>query len=224
MPTREYFYAYSNLKKWDKPRHPQKFNLCPETGEYIDNVVLVVAPPDYPQLAEGLEIGGIYEFEHANVHLFQIAERSIDNYFHDWCVKLVSLVTKGRKLEGKYTIFDWCVKMSELVEDGGHYPKTEGRGPFWEFLRYSMRRVTFGPVVCKKLVADFDKWEPEAWALGDFRFYQFYLFLRDCFDFPGENGFVVYPSTWYDLNGKPYREPQLGADPEEKKIVYADDI
>jgi len=214
MPTREYLEAYSDLKKWDKPRHPLWFNRCPETEEIIKNVVLVVAPPDYPQLAEGLEIGGIYKFDYEASHWFCIADRSSDGYFFEWCEKLVKLVTKGKKLEGgPYHMVDWCTKLSELVEDKDKYPETDGRGPFWELLRYSLRGMTFGPVVCKKLVADFHKWEPEAWSWGDYRFYRYYLALREYFRFPDENGFIVYPSGWYEEGGRRFKEHKLGADP-----------
>jgi hypothetical protein len=76
-----------------------------------------------------------------------------------------------------------------------------------------LRGMTFGPVVCKKLAADFDKWEPEAWSWGDFRFYRYYLAMREYFRFPGEHGFIVYPSSWYEESGRPFMEPKLGADP-----------
>lgn len=220
MPTREYLNAHSDLKKWNKPRHPEDFNRCLETGEYLDNLVLVVAPPDYPQLAEGLAIGSVYEFDYDKTMWFGIAERSSDGYFFEWCEKLVALVTNGKKLEGgSYRMVDWCTRLSESVEGKEKYPETEGRGPFWELLRYMLRGMTFGPVVCKKLVADFNKWDSYAWSLGDYRFYQEYLFFRKCFEFPGEHGLVFYPSDWYEGDGTRFREPKLGADPVDDAIA-----
>ncbi len=67
---------------------------------------------------------------------------------------------------------DWSIQLSELVVDEDKYPESEGRGPFWELLRYGLRGMTFGPVVCKKLANDFEKWYMDAWALGDLEFYQ----------------------------------------------------
>lgn len=34
---------------------------------------------------------------------------------------------------------EWSIKLSELAEDKEKYPETEGRGPFWELLRYALR-------------------------------------------------------------------------------------
>jgi hypothetical protein len=187
---------------------------------------VVVAPPDYPQLAEGLEIGALYDLvsgpdgPHSCMnHLSSYYE---DNHYIEWCEKLVSLVTKGKKLKGgPYRMVDWSNALSELVQDRDKYPDTEGRGPFWELLRYGLRGMTFGPVACRKLAADFEKWESDVWASRDFYFLQMYLHLQRCFNLPDGTCMVTYPESWYE-DDKPFTEPKLGM--ETLKLLEAAEI
>jgi len=213
MPTPEYLIAYKKLRKREQPRHSERWDQCPVTDEVMDNVVLVVAPPDYPQLADGLEIGAVYEYEHEDSSWYCIAERSLDGYFFEWCGTLVKLVA-GRELKGgPFSLVDWCNKLSEMMEDKEKYPETDGRGPFWELLRYNLRGMTYGPVVCAKLVADFDDWDPEIWFRSDEKFYNFYRKMRECFSCARDaNSLVTYPRPWME-GGKFFIEPKLGADP-----------
>src|SRR5690242_10048414 len=155
------------------------FLVCPEVkkvvgpyskGSCIYEEMVVVAPPEYPQLADGLEIGAIYDegcgpegISNGVLHGISSREK-----YYEWCEALVSLVTNGRKLkERPDSEVEWSNQLSELVEDERTYPETDGRGPFWEMLRYAIRGMTFGPVVCKKLDADFRKWKSKASALGN---------------------------------------------------------
>jgi hypothetical protein len=119
-------------------------------------------------------------------------------------------VTKGKKLEGGSSrMVDWSNALSELVYDREKYPATEGRGPFWELLRYGLRGMTFGPVVCRKLAADFKTWESDAWELRDFYFLQMFLHVQRCFNLPDGSCMVTYPQSWHE-DGKPFTEPKLG--------------
>ncbi|MBU9344507.1 hypothetical protein KTE11_07200 [Burkholderia multivorans] len=171
--------------------------------------MVVLAPPDYPQLADGLEIGAIYEEplqsdEVSTVFLHGIS--SLDKY-RDWCEKLVSLVTNGKKLQERPDgEVEWSNKLSELVEDKYQYPETEGRGPFWELLRYGLRGMTFGPVVCQKLCADLEKWESKASVLGNSDFVEMYDYMWSTFG-TGEAGMVIYPRFWREDT-----EPKLGVE------------
>ncbi|QSN63466.1 MULTISPECIES: hypothetical protein [unclassified Caballeronia] len=99
--------------------------------------------------------------------------------------------------------------LSELVYDKGKYPGTEGRGPFWELLRYGLQGMTFGPVACRKLAFDFETWESDAWALGDFEFYRMYRHVQRCFNLPDGACMVTYPEPWSE-DGKTFTEPKLG--------------
>ncbi|GAB7542773.1 hypothetical protein [Cupriavidus sp. 8B] len=216
MPTYQYFVVYNDLKKRDQPRHPKRFDLCPITGEVLENVVLMEASPVYPQLADGLEIGAVYEYKFEESSWYR--DRSKSGYHVAlFCEALVKLIT-GKELDGTYKPFDWCDELSGLVERHGPWSESEGKGPFWEFLRFGLRCVPFGPVACRKLAADFDKWEPYAWSLGDFQFYEFYRMMRKCFGSVKENGAVFFPNTWYDGNGRKYTEPRLGSDPIEVEV------
>ncbi|MCP1175859.1 hypothetical protein [Ralstonia chuxiongensis] len=98
--------------------------------------------------------------------------------------------------------------------DKQKYPETDGRGPFWELLRYLLRGMTFGPVVCAKLVADFDAWDPDIRSRSDDEFYEFYCKMREYFSCGTEkDALVTYPSWWSDREGNIILEPKLGAEP-----------
>ncbi|WP_250477284.1 hypothetical protein [Caballeronia sp. INML1] len=172
--------------------------------------MVVVAPPDYPKLVDGLEIGAIYkevlrpDGSNSGV-LHGISSRE---QYRDWCEKLVSLVTNGKKLrERPKDEVEWSNKLSELVHDKEKYPDTDGRGPFWEMLRYAIRGMTFGPVVCKKLDADFHKWKSKASVLGNSDFVQMYDFMWSTFGLDGDAGMVIHPCYWDEDT-----EPKLGVE------------
>ncbi|MEX3785804.1 hypothetical protein [Paraburkholderia sp. BR14374] len=208
-----YFLASPIIKKIERP-----YSWCMTTDAgwclYPDEGMLVVAPPDYPKLAEGLEIGDLYDYvsgpDGTAGGMYHLSSYLGDRYYFEWCEQLVSLVTKGKKLQrGPYRMVDWSVALSELVEDKNECPETEGRGPFWELLRYGLRGMTFGPVACRKLAADFAKWQEAASALEDTRFSQMYTHVRECFDLANGIGMVTYPSRWSE-GGEEFREPKLG--------------
>jgi hypothetical protein len=176
---------------------------------------IVVAPPDYPQLAERLEIGALYDLvpgsDGSHGCMNHLSSFYQDMHYLEWCEKLVSLVTRGKKLEGgSYRMVDWSNAPSDLVCDKDKYPATDGRRPFWELLRYGLRGMTFGPVVCRKLAADFKTWESDAWALRDFYFLQTYLHVQRCFNLPDGTCMVTYPEPW-DEDGESSTEPKLGS-------------
>lgn len=221
MPSQNYMLVCEDLKNLGQPRNRQRWDEDPVTGKAMENVVLAVAPPDYPQLADGLEIGAIYEYEWKNLSHYCLFEYSSDYYFFDWCKKLVEL-TVGVKLGGgPRRIIQFCNDVSDLVMDKEKYAETEGRGPFWELLRYGVRGMCFGPAACAKLSADFDEWDAELWFTGDEQFYDYYCKLRECFSLVKENGLVYFPPPWMTEDEKTRRavfiiEPMLGADPDRK--------
>jgi hypothetical protein len=208
MSVPAYFEVNPVLRKVEPPYYPAEI-MCPGRPWEVSTHMVAVAPPDFPQLAEGLEIGALYESVPSPEggpcsHFF------LSNYYFEGCEKLARLVSGGKRLaEDPCRMVDWSIRLSELVVDESKYPESEGRGPFWELLRYGLRGMTFGPVVCKKLVADFEKWYMDAWALGDLEFYDWYVFMQDCFETANGTGMVVYPETWWDGKGEHW-EPKLG--------------
>jgi hypothetical protein len=69
--------------------------------------------------------------------------------------------------------------------------------------------MTFGPVVCAKLAADFEKWAAEAYALNDLNFSQMYNHIWATFGEADGTGMVTYPCAWY-ANRELLTEPKLG--------------
>ncbi|HIH2750536.1 hypothetical protein L3V59_39305 [Burkholderia aenigmatica] len=201
------FDAMPALRKVEGPYYRNMVD--PDTRWPYSTKMVVVAPPDYPQLADGLEIGALYVLD-KNLDLAGCLFYLDGSYFES-CEKLVALVTDGKRLpEGPYRMVDWSNGLSELVSDKEKYPESDGRGPFWELLRYGLRGMTFGPVACKKLAADFTAWDMKAWAVGDLKFYQWYCFLRECFETANGTGMVVYPALWFETKRGPFWEPKLG--------------
>ncbi|SPB14763.1 hypothetical protein NOV72_01995 [Caballeronia novacaledonica] len=202
-----YFLISPAIEKIEGPY--SKDMVDPETGEplWVDEEMVVVAPPDYPQLAAGLEIGALYRAVRRpnGSSGFLHGLDSLQEYY-DWCEKLVSLVTNGKKLkERPNNEVEWSNQLSGLVEDSEKYPETGGRGPFWELLRYGLRGMTFGPVVCQRLAADFRKWQSAAHALDDSNFSGWYSHIWSTFAMADEAGIVTYGWCWTED-----MEPKLG--------------
>lgn len=202
-----YFLISLALKKIEGPY--SRNMVDPDTGYCLSvrEEMLVVAPPDYPQLAEGLEIGALYQEVPAPEGYGGLLHglSSLEEYY-EWCEDLASLVTSGKKLaERPKGEVDWSNKLSELVEDKDKYSETGGRGPFWELLRYGLRGMTFGPVACEKLTADFREWESKASALNDAQFSKLYDYMRSTFAMANEIGMVTYGWCWRED-----MEPKLG--------------
>ncbi|WMY11117.1 hypothetical protein [Paraburkholderia phenoliruptrix] len=199
-----YFLVFPEIKKVEGPYSKEMVSRFRHREGSV-----VLAPPDYPQLADGLEIGAIYEEALQSDGVSTVLLHGISSLeeYRDWCEKLVSLVTNGKKLQDRPDDeVEWSNKLSELVEDKDQYPETDGRGPFWELLRYGLRGMTFGPVVCQKLWADFEKWESKALALGNSDFVEMYDYMWSTFS-PGEGGMVIYPRFWREDT-----EPMLGVE------------
>ncbi|WP_051320772.1 hypothetical protein [Cupriavidus sp. amp6] len=207
-----YLVALTDVKKREQPRHSNQYGLCPVTNEPLNNVVLVVAPRSYPRLAEGLEIGAVYEHEGEKELACCVEGRYEDFYFFEWCRVLTIIITRSGKFIKNGTLDEWVDQVAGALEDEQKYPETGGRGPFWELVRYGLRGVTFGPVVCAKLVRDFDEWEHVAKAHGDERFYALYCRLRECFAYPNGSGLVYYPEPQYFRQSKSDDRPLLGID------------
>ncbi|CAL8477094.1 hypothetical protein [Caballeronia sp. S22] len=204
------YFAVSLATKKIEGRYPTNL-VDPVTGKRFppDENNLVVAPPDYPQLAEGLEIGALYRDvsrpDGCSGFLHELGP--LDDYY-DWCEKLASFVTNGKSLkERPIDKIEWSNKLSELVVDMEGYPGTEGRGPFWELLRYGIRGMTFGPAVCKKLTHDFRTWGYAASSLGNSDFSYMLRHIGGAFRVASETGtgMIRYPWQWtQDM------EPKLG--------------
>ncbi|PLP96831.1 hypothetical protein [Cupriavidus pauculus] len=209
------FIAISNLARTPDPLSFHRSLLAQQCS-----TVAVVAPASYPQLAEGLVPDAAYEFETSSRERFCYDDIN-DPWFYNYCRKLTVLISPGKPLQGRRTVGEWFKAVAALAEDEEKYPETGGRGPFWELFRYGMSGMTFGPVVCKKLVADFDAWEEAVKSIGEDKFYEYHMELRRCFAHAGDNGMVVFPFGWVtrldDL--PPYGEPVLGLDQKGEQLV-----
>lgn len=205
--------ALTDVKRREAPRHPTRFALCPVTNAPLKNVVLAVAPRSYPELAEGLEIGAVYEHEEKKELTCRVEGKYESLLFFDWCRILTIIVAKNADFIKQCSLDEWVAQVAGALEDKEKYAETGGRGPFWELVRYGLRGVTFGPVVCAKLVRDFDEWEHVAKAHGDERFYSLYCRLRECFAYPNGKGLVYCWEPHHFEGSESDDQPLLGVDP-----------
>lgn len=205
--------ALTDVKKHEAARHAKQFDICAATRQPLNNVALVVAPRSYPDLAQGLEIGAVYEHEEEKKLVCCVEGKYQPLIFFDWCRILTIIVAKNAKLIKSCSLDEWVAQVAGALEDKEKYPETDGRGPFWELVRFGLRGVTFGPVVCAKLVRDFDEWEHVAKAHGNEAFYSLYCCLRECFAYPNGKG-MVYCDEPTDFEGSQSDDqPLLGIDP-----------
>ncbi|AQV96557.1 hypothetical protein BJN34_22075 [Cupriavidus necator] len=205
--------ALTDVKMREVPRHPKQFDLCAVTNEPLENVVLAVAPRSYPELAEGLEIGAVYEHEEKKELTCRVEGKYHNLIFLDWCRILTIIVARNAKFIKECSLDEWVAQVAGALEDKEKYPETGGRGPFWELVRYGLRGATFGPAVCAKLVRDFDEYEQVAKAHGHEEFYWLYCRLRECFAYPNGRGLVYcYKPHWFQ-DSKSHDQPLLGIDP-----------
>ncbi|AJF00201.1 MULTISPECIES: hypothetical protein [Pandoraea] len=119
---------------------------------------------------------------------------SQDGYsFEQFCERLLLILIEGRELEPARDVGAWCDEIAEIVERRGGWHDDEGRGPFFEMFRDLYRGRPMDDDVCRKLVADFDRWEAHAQSIGNRKFYDYYQMLRECFRFASSNGVVIFP-------------------------------
>ncbi|CAL8476896.1 hypothetical protein [Caballeronia sp. S22] len=129
----------------------------------LDNVVEVIGNPDCPQAADGLEVGGAYQFEQ---------EQSF------------SVAKKER---------DFAKHMEQLADMVGYHWRmagADGPGPFRDLFRHPGQFGTIGPVTSTKLAADFANWDECAGAHGKRSFYAWFNSMREMFEYAKTNGGV----------------------------------
>lgn len=129
----------------------------------FDKVVKVIGNPDCPQAAEGLEVGGAYQFQEEQS--FAVAQ-------------------KGR---------DFAKGMEQLADMVGYHWRmagADGPGPFRELFRHPGQFGTFGPVASAKLASDFSTWDERARAFGIRSFYAWFDSMRKLFEYARTDGGV----------------------------------
>ncbi|KVR40726.1 hypothetical protein [Burkholderia multivorans] len=129
----------------------------------LDNVAEVIGNPDCQQVADGLEVGGAYQFE---------AE------------KLFCVSRNGRH-------FAKC--MEQLADMVGYHWRmagADGPGPFRELFRHPGQFATIAPVASAKLAADFATWDECAQATGTRSFYAWFSSMRRMFEYAMNDGGV----------------------------------
>lgn len=214
MPTYYYLHAYRDLEKCP----PAPFGDC----EDVD-CLLIETSRTYPELADGLEIGSVYKCDLESVAWYRGARMAgTDYHLERVCNEIARMVTGGKELDGRYSPFGWCDALSDLVASHKKWSSEEGKGPFWELLRFAHRGLPFGPAACKKLVGDFDRWDGFARLHQGEDFYECYKSLRECFSYPNEAGAVRFDVSWFDLSGNRLRESLLGSELRQVAMVDAE--
>jgi hypothetical protein len=105
----------------------------------LNNVVEVIGNPDCPQVTEGLEVGGAYQFQDE---------------------KSFAVAKKGRKF-AKY-----LEQLADMVGYHWQMAGADGPGPFRDLFRHPGQFGTIGPVALARLAADFANWDERARTSG----------------------------------------------------------
>ncbi|CAN7553647.1 hypothetical protein [Caballeronia sp. LjRoot31] len=129
----------------------------------LDNVVEVIGNPDCPHVANGLQVGGAYQFE--DEQCFAVAKK----------------------------VSEFAKHMEQLADMVGYHWRmagADGPGPFRDLFRHPGQFGTIGPVVSAKLAADFTHWDECARAIGKRSFYAWFASMRRMFEYASNDGGV----------------------------------
>lgn len=129
----------------------------------LDNVVEVIGNPDCAHAADGLEVGGAYQFQ--DEQCFAVAK------------------------EGR----DFAKCMEQLADMVGYHWQmagADGPGPFRDLFRHPGQFGTIGPIASAKLSADFSHWDERARAQRKRKFYAWFVSMRRMFEYASNDGGV----------------------------------
>jgi hypothetical protein len=162
--------AYRNLT--EKPNAALDEDGYPEEGVRFWNNA------DFPGRFDGLKEGMVYEY--AECYDFRAGGYGGYNEWRERLAKLAEYPATEYKRWG----------LKELRHDAGAWAR--GSGPFYELINFADNEGTIGPVVAKKLAADFAEWDERAKATGDEWFYDRYQAWRKAFEMAADNGAVSF--------------------------------
>lgn len=195
MPTSYYIYAFRNV--------------CKRTSDVsraqceMENARLAELAPDCLDSLEGYNLRDVTDDDLAMYR----ENPAQDSYsFERFCERLLLILVEGKEFEPVRDVGAWCDAISEAVEQRGEWREEEGRGPFWEMFRYLYRGTPMDETVCRKLAADFDRWDGQARSTENRKFYDYYKMLHECFQFSANNGVVVFPYARAESKGAPCLE------------------
>lgn len=171
--------SYKNIKRVDTGHFDADGDpIDPMTGKGIEYDFRVYANPDFPGREEGVEQRGYYIAE-SGTHEFRAAYSSYSR-LRDELAKLAGWPAGEYEQYGKKwpTHCEQCWAGEE--------------GPFSELINFSDCEGTIGPVVSKKLAADFGQFQAKADEHPDERFREFYNAMREAFENAAQNGCVTF--------------------------------
>nr|WP_217910456.1 hypothetical protein [Paraburkholderia youngii] len=119
--------------------------------------------PEFPEITEGLEVGGLYQYDEE--HWFGVAG-------------------KERELNERMD------QLATLVGYDCQIARADGPGPFQEWFRYPGHMGTIGSKTSAKLAADFAAWDSRAREFGDASFHAWFALVRKMFEYAADDGAV----------------------------------
>jgi hypothetical protein len=166
--------AYSNLLEVANP-------VLDEDGFPKDTEhEVLLRPVDFPERFKGLKTGAVYRFSKS--FEFRAGSYSGYNWWRNELAKLAGypLVTATETISGK----------PEKRYDASAW-KAKG-GPFWELIEFSDAEGVIGPVISKKLYADFLRFHKDALLHPEPSFVESYKEWEQAFKLAAENGAVEF--------------------------------
>jgi hypothetical protein len=157
--------AYKGLSKLDVVYDDDGEPLRADTHEPIEDYIKAWENPDFPGRIEGIEDGAIYAFEDA-VACLGLGYGGYSQW-RDALAKLAGYPLTPYKSYG----------MVEHSHAAACWDPNGAKGPFCELINFADNEGTIGPVVCAKLLKDFDEFEERAKAVGG-HFWSVYMELH----------------------------------------------
>lgn len=170
-------HAYRNAVKLDTKFFDEDGDPVDSNGDAIEYDTRIYANPDFPGRETGVDHRAFYKAEHGSHARWGYGRY---NVLRNELAKLAGYpVGEYERYGTKYQ--SYCVACWNGEQ-----------GPFAELINFSDCEGTIGPVVAKKLAADFAEYQSKADAHESEQFRSFYAALSEAFTLAAEDGFVVF--------------------------------
>lgn len=164
--------AYENLAIVPSP-------IFDEDGEPIGQKQVKLEPVGFVERFAGLSAGDVYRYDSS--FGFRAGSYSGYSYWRNELAKLAGYektpyTSFNGKTELRYDATVWNIK----------------KGPFWELIDFSDAEGIIGPIVCKRVLKDFDQYQSAASKHPDEYFRTSYMDWMKAFSMCANNGAIVF--------------------------------
>lgn len=173
--------AYRKLEKLECNLNGDGEPIDPSTGEPLYEYFKCFANDYFPGREQGLESGACYKYEMAA----NVFSRAYSSYNH-WREELAKLA--GYPL----TNFEQLGIVQTSHAAAAWLGKVKDSEPFCELVNFTDCDGVIGPVVARKLLADFISFDEKAKAVDSHNFYKHYTDIRRGLEMAADGGALQF--------------------------------